>query len=187
MAFAEARADIFYYQDDDGVYHFTNAPGPSRQRFKLDDTKPRKSGSRAQKSVNPSLYEDVIREYADRHDVEVALVKAVIKAESSFNRHAVSRRGARGLMQLMPKTARSHGVYRIHDPRENIRGGVMHLRHLLDRYRNNTALAVAAYNAGSAPVDRYRAIPPYPETRQFVSRVLKYRQAYLRQERLVQN
>ncbi|MEA2624947.1 MAG: hypothetical protein QOD06_992 [Candidatus Binatota bacterium] len=185
-----ARADIFYYQDADGVFHFTNTAAPGAIPFEVDDAIAAATGGTADvggRRVSDALYDSLIREYCDRYDVEVPLVKAVIRAESSFNRMAVSRKGARGLMQLMPHTARSHGVFRLHDPRENIRGGVQHLRTLLRRYRRNLPLAVAAYNAGVQPVDRYRGIPPYQETRSYVSRVLRFRRQYLREERLAQN
>jgi soluble lytic murein transglycosylase-like protein len=185
-----ARADIFYYQDADGVFHFTNTAAPGTLPFELDDQMAAATGGTGDVGggrVSDALYDSLIREYCDRYDVEVPLVKAVIRAESSFNRMAVSRKGARGLMQLMPRTARSHGVFRLHDPRENIRGGVKHLRALLRRYRRNLSLAVAAYNAGVQPVDRYRGIPPYHETRTYVSRVLRFRRQYQREERLARN
>ncbi|MGH7823407.1 MAG: lytic transglycosylase domain-containing protein, partial [Candidatus Binatia bacterium] len=98
------------------------------------------------------------------------------------NRHAVSPKGARGLMQLMPRTARHWGVRNVYDARENIRGGIRHLRMLMDRYRNRLTHVLAAYNAGVAPVERYRGIPPYRETRTYVTRVLRYRQQYLREQ-----
>ena len=97
----------------------------------------------------------------------------MIRAESAFNPTAVSRTGARGLMQLMPKTAVMLGVRDSFNPRENIDGGVRHLRYLLDRYPGNVSLAVAAYNAGEGAVDNYRGIPPYAETQQYVQRVLQ--------------
>ena len=117
-------------------------------------------------------YATEIREISTRHGVDPTLVESVIRAESAFNPTAVSRTGARGLMQLMPKTALALGVRDSFNPRENIEGGVRHLRYLLDRYPGNVALAVAAYNAGEAAVDAHRGIPPYAETQQYVRRVL---------------
>ena len=187
---AAALADIFYYQDAEGVFHFTNVAAPGAQPFEIDESISADESSRSTRGLrggSETRYDQVIREYCNRFSVEAALVKAVIRAESSFNRMAVSRKGARGLMQLMPRTARKHRVYRLHDPRENIRGGVQHLRLLLNRYRNNLPLAVAAYNAGELPVDRYRGIPPYQETRTYVARVLRFRRQYLREERLASN
>jgi soluble lytic murein transglycosylase-like protein len=119
-----------------------------------------------------SQYATEIREISARHGVDATLVQSVIRAESAFNPTAVSRTGARGLMQLMPKTAVMLGVRDSFNPRENIDGGVRHLRYLLDRYPGNVALAVAAYNAGEGAVDSYRGIPPYAETQQYVQRVL---------------
>ncbi|PWU25629.1 MAG: hypothetical protein C5B48_00380 [Candidatus Rokuibacteriota bacterium] len=116
-----------------------------------------------------------IRETAERHRVSVALVEAVIRVESAFNPWAVSPKGARGLMQLMPQTASALGVRDSFKPQQNIDGGVRHLRYLLDRYSDNETLALAAYNAGEGAVDYYRDIPPYPETQQYVKKVLAYR------------
>ena len=131
-------------------------------------------------------YDDLIGELAHRYQVEPALVKAVIRAESDFDPQAVSRKGARGLMQLLPKTARRHGVSNIQDPRENIRGGVRFLRALLDRFGNDTKLAVAAYNAGGGAVQRFGGLPPYRETRRYVATVLRYRDRYLAEDRNVE-
>ena len=114
-----------------------------------------------------------IKEVADRHGVRADLVAAVIEAESEFNPRAVSRRGARGLMQLMPKTAATLGVDDPFDPKANIEAGVKHLRAMMDRFDNNIPLALAAYNAGEVAVIKHRGIPPYRETRAYVKRILK--------------
>ena len=129
----------------------------------------------------PTSYDALIRDVSDRSGVEYALVKAVIKAESDFNHLAVSPKGARGLMQLMPQTAARHMVRNVFVPRDNIEGGCRHLRMLLDRYRGNVPLAVAAYNAGERTVEDAGGIPAIPETREYVGRVLRYRQAYQRE------
>jgi soluble lytic murein transglycosylase-like protein len=180
-----AFADVYYFQDADGVFHFTNVPTPDSRPFIVEKSvEPSRATKASTRTMPKGDFDPIIRQYAEEYDVEPALVKAVIRAESGFNRMAVSHKGARGLMQLMPKTARIHGVRNSFDARENIRGGVRHLRLLLDRLRNNLPHVLAAYNAGEAPVMRYRGIPPYPETRQYVSRVLRYRQQYLREERL---
>jgi soluble lytic murein transglycosylase-like protein len=123
----------------------------------------------------------MIREAARRHRVEPALVKAVIQAESDFVPYARSPKGALGLMQLMPATARMHGVWQILDPRENVEGGVRHLRFLLDRYSGNVRLALAAYNAGTEAVAKHGGVPPYPETTAYLDRVLRFRQMYARE------
>jgi len=114
-----------------------------------------------------------IKEVADRHGVRADLVAAVIEAESEFNPRAVSRRGARGLMQLMPKTAATLGVDDPFDPKANIEAGVKHLRAMMDRFDNNIPLALAAYNAGEVAVIKHHGIPPYRETRAYVKRILK--------------
>ena len=114
-----------------------------------------------------------IREVAVRYEIPPILVAAIVEAESEFNPRAVSRRGARGLMQLMPGTATSLRVSDTFDPYENIEGGVRHLRRLMDRYHGNLPVVLAAYNAGEQAVMVYRGVPPYPETRRYVSRILR--------------
>lgn len=126
----------------------------------------------------PRRFESIVRSVSNRHGVDPDLVWAVMKAESNFNPHARSRKGAGGLMQLMPGTARQHKVADIYNPAENINGGVRHLQLLLNRFRGDVRLAVAAYNAGARTVDRYKDIPPYSETRRYVLRVLAYYQLY---------
>src|SRR5882724_5323548 len=114
-----------------------------------------------------------IREVAVRYDIQPILVAAIVEAESEFNPRAVSRRGAQGLMQLMPGTASSLRVSDTFDPYENIEGGVRHLRRLMDRYHGNLPLVLAAYNAGEQAVRLYGGVPPYRETRRYVSRILR--------------
>lgn len=120
------------------------------------------------------LYDDLIRENASSNNVRADLVRAVMQVESAFNPLATSRKGALGLMQLMPATIRQFGVRHPFDPAENIRAGVAYLRTLLDRYGNNEELALAAYNAGPGAVDDHgRSVPPYRETRAYVAHVNK--------------
>jgi hypothetical protein len=126
-------------------------------------------------------YDGIISSLAERYGVEPALVKAVIRAESCFDTEAVSPRGARGLMQLMPRVVRTHGVVDPSDPWQNIRAGVRVLRALLDRFDHDMKLALAAYNAGGDSVERFGGVPPYRETRRYVITVLKFRERYLRQ------
>jgi len=114
-----------------------------------------------------------IREVAVRYEIPPILVAAIVEAESEFNPRAVSRRGAQGLMQLMPGTASSLRVSDSFDPYENIEGGVRHLRSLMDRYHGNLPVVLAAYNAGEQAVIVYRGVPPYPETRRYVNRILR--------------
>jgi soluble lytic murein transglycosylase-like protein len=126
-----------------------------------------------------SKYDDLITEVSRKYNVDSALIKAIIKAESNFNHEAVSPVGARGLMQLMPKTASSLQVDDSFHPEKNIDGGVRYLRYLLNLFDNNLPLALAAYNAGENAVARYNYnIPPYPETRNYVRRVLNYLNSY---------
>jgi len=117
-------------------------------------------------------FDSMIRSWAGQYHVSPALVHAVVSTESAYNPGAVSRKGARGLMQLMPQTAKRYGVTDSFDANQNIRGGVAHLRDLLDTYGGDTKLAVAAYNAGAGAVNKYSGVPPYAETRQYVKSVL---------------
>jgi hypothetical protein len=159
--------------DGDGIVHFTNVPEDPRYRG-VRGTSGTALGWFSRSDLPWGQYAKDIREISLQHDVDPLLVQAVVRVESAFNPTAVSRKGAGGLMQLMPRTASALGVLDRFDPRENIRGGVQHLRYLLDRYRGNVAMAVAAYNAGEGAVDVHRGIPPYPETEQYVQRVLRH-------------
>ena len=123
-------------------------------------------------------FDPMITKAADRHQVDSALIKAVIMAESSYNPKAVSKQGAKGLMQLMPETALSLGVKDVFNPAHNINGGVKYLRKLLDAFNENIKLALAAYNAGSGTVKRHGGIPPIKATRHYVKMVFAYYQYY---------
>ncbi|HKW93199.1 MAG TPA: lytic transglycosylase domain-containing protein [Methylomirabilota bacterium] len=169
---SEGEADTYRMVDSDGAVHLTNAPTDPRYRG-LPVVSGTVTGWLRMSETSHSQYATDIKEIASRHGVDPTLVESVIRAESAFNATAVSRTGARGLMQLMPETAVALGVRDSFNPRENIEGGVRHLRYLLDRYPGNVSLAVAAYNAGEAAVDQYRGIPPYAETQQYVQRVLQ--------------
>ncbi len=119
-------------------------------------------------------YHDIIVNASNKYNVESAMVKAIILAESSYNPKAVSSRGAQGLMQLMPKTAQYLGVKDSFNPKHNIHGGVKYFRKLLDRFDNNYDLALAAYNAGSTKIRKYKGIPPYKETKHYIKKVNNY-------------
>ena len=127
----------------------------------------------------PRGYDLLILEYSRKYSVDAALVKAVIHAESRFDPKARSHRGAIGLMQLMPRTARAYGIRNLTDPRDNIRAGVQHLKRLLARH-STMKNAVAAYNAGSRTVKRHGGVPPYRETRTYVTKVMRYHGRYQR-------
>jgi soluble lytic murein transglycosylase-like protein len=128
--------------------------------------------------ARPSAFDDLIAAAAGRHNVDPALVKAVVQAESNFSPLAVSHAGAKGLMQLMDDTSRQLGVTNPFDPEQNIDGGARFLRQLLDRYSGDVSLALAAYNAGPGAVDRWGGLPPYSETQTYVPRVLGLREQY---------
>jgi len=162
-----ALADIYRYVDEDGVIHFSNVPTHYRFRLYISETK-------LDYRAYFDRYDRIITRAARKHGVDNTLVKAVIRAESDFDRNAVSNKGAQGLMQLMPETAKDLAVKDSFDPHENINAGVRYLKTQLNNFQNNVPLALAAYNAGENAVRRYGRIPPYKETRTFVDRVLRY-------------
>src|ERR1700677_1737249 len=123
--------------------------------------------------VPPDQINSLVQQNADIWQADTALIKSVIANESSFNANATSPVGAQGLMQLMPQTAASLGVKNPYDPAQNVAGGTRYLRGLIDRFKGDTKLAVAAYNAGPESVDQYGAVPPYAETRNYVQHVLR--------------
>ncbi|WP_306533880.1 lytic transglycosylase domain-containing protein [Geobacter sp.] len=180
--YGSATADIYRYEDDEGVVHFTDAP--TDKRFKIfmrdikKDRKLRTTFKLGNIARNSGEFDPIINQCALEFGVDKSLVKAVIHAESGYNPNAVSPKGASGLMQLMPKTAKDLKVANAFDPRDNIRGGVRYLRFLLDTFRGDESLALAAYNAGLSRVAQYNGVPPYQETRTYVDRVLNYRKSY---------
>jgi len=181
MAPCPARADIYRYVDNDDIVHFTDAPTDKRFTVFMRDIKKDKQLRTKLKyasSVNPAEYEQLIKTCSDKYGVNPCLVKAVIHAESGYNPNAVSSKGASGLMQLMPATAKSLKVADRFNPKDNVEGGVKYLRFLLDTFRGDVSLAVAAYNAGLTKVAKYGGIPPYNETRTYVTRVLSYMKSY---------
>ena len=173
FAAPDADAQIYAWRDVNGTLVLSDR--------KLDDGAmtylvPEAPGIRATTPMADAMvreqFEPLIREHAARHALRVELVRAVIQVESGYNPHARSPKGAMGLMQLMPATARQLGVRNAYDPAENIQGGCAYLRQLLDRYQGNEELALAAYNAGSNAVERHgNAVPPYRETRDYVDKV----------------
>jgi len=180
--FAPAHADIYRFEDSEGTLHFTDAPTDKRFKVYMRDIKKDRQLRTAFKlpgyARNPAEFEPLIASYSREYGVDSSLIKAVIHAESGYNPHAVSAKGAQGLMQLMPKTAQGLKVADTMNPSDNIRGGVRYLRFLLDTFKGDESLALAAYNAGMGSVAKYGGIPPYAETRNYVAKVLSYRNNY---------
>ena len=179
-----AQADIYSFVDTAGVTHFTNVPVDGRYRLLLA-TAPAERAARPENWVGKSaIFEPLIQRAARSQALPPELVRAVIVVESAFNPRAVSRRGAVGLMQLRPATARRYGVADAFDPEQNISAGVRYLRDLLARYGNDLELTLAAYNAGEDAVERYgHQIPPFSETRHYVPTVLRIYRSLLAQQR----
>lgn len=179
-----AKADIYTYTDASGMVHFSNVP--DNKNFKIvvaaqrDENRSEPPRGQVQVSqAEKNRFTPLVEEAARTYQVDVALLHAVISAESGYNPAAVSNKGAVGLMQLMPETARRYGVANSLDPEQNIRGGTKYLSYLLQMFNNNLELAVAAYNAGENAVIRYGySIPPYRETLAYVPKVLKLQKKY---------
>ena len=175
---------IYVINEADGVIRFTTqapAPGVKAEVFTgrsghysiLSGGRSRLGGK-----LFVDRYNDEILRAASTYNVEASLVKAVIHAESAFNPRAVSNKGAKGLMQLMPDTARMHGVYRLFEPTENIQAGTRHLAMLMRKYNGNLTNVLAAYNAGEGAVDQFRGVPPFAETQDYVRKVQALRLRY---------
>jgi len=178
---AQAVSGIFGYIDDDGIEHLSNIPNDKRFQLVLADRfEPATTALRAPRGVFALPYEqrpfnDSIMRASNDTGVDAKLLHAVITVESGYNQGAVSPKGATGLMQLLPTTARRYGTVNLLDPNENIRAGASYLRDLLAMFNNNLELALAAYNAGENAVIRHgRRLPPYAETRRYVPLVLAH-------------
>jgi len=182
MTPSQGHADFYKYEDEEGVVHFTNVP--TDRRFKVfmrelkKDRKLRTSFRFASLCRNPAEFDPIIQSLCSEYGVDRSLVKAVIHAESGYNPNAVSSKGAQGLMQLMPKTAQGLKVSNSFDPKDNIRGGIKYLRFLLDTFKGDVTLTLAAYNAGLSRVSQYGGVPPFEETRNYISRVLNFQKSY---------
>lgn len=165
-------ADIYRYVDSDGVIHFTNVPTVPGYHIYM------REGTASPAHEVSGRFDAYISEAARKHGVSFFLIKAVIKAESDFDPRAVSRSGARGLMQIMPETAKALGIVDPFDPRENIFGGTRYLKGLLTQFQGSLPLALAAYNAGPGKVQSFNGMPRIEETRSFVRRVMQYFNRY---------
>jgi len=183
-------AEIYSYRDERGRIHFANrpngrivplkkvlVPGQVSGLKQAPAPKPKRA-RRAASGTGTGRYDHLIHRAAEHYDVGFGLIKAVIHAESAFNPRAVSRKGALGLMQLMPGTARDLGVSNVFDPEQNIRGGTRYLQEMLELYNHDLSLSLAAYNAGPAAVDRCGGVPPFPETRRYIRHVFALMRAY---------
>jgi soluble lytic murein transglycosylase-like protein len=182
----QAHADIYSFVDSAGVTHFTNVPVDGRYRLLLATPAEEREGTGRVTNwlAKSAAFDHFIEQAARSHAVRPELVRAVIVVESAFNPNAVSNRGAVGLMQLRPATARRYGVANAFDPEQNIKAGVHYLRDLLTRYGNNLELTLAAYNAGEDAVERYgHSVPPFAETQHYVPTVLRIYRSLMSQQR----
>lgn len=180
----ESYAEVYMLKDTRGVIYFSDTPPAKKsrsiivKRYKPARTvkagvpqKRTRYSSRSRRSIFSSRYDHLIRAAARRYNLDPMLIKAVIKTESDFDRFSVSSKGAKGLMQLMPGTAREMRVRSVFDPKQNIFGGSRYLRQMHNRFGGDSRLALAAYNAGPTAVKNHRGVPPYPETKRYIKKV----------------
>ena len=163
------HADVYRYLDEDGTVCFTNLVPPTSKYQVIIKERKRFPQSRSTKQ-----YDGYIQDASLKHGVSFSLLKAIIKAESDFDPGAVSNKGAKGLMQIMPSNFKDLGIQNPFNPRENIMGGALYMRRLLDRFNGRVRLALAAYNAGTETVDRCNGIPPIAETEEYVRKVMGF-------------
>ena len=169
-----AAADIYRYVNENGVTVFTDNPVHSGYKVHM-----REKGSFRLASVSGYYpYRDVVVEACTIYKMDEALIRAVMEVESDYNRYAISSAGARGLMQLMPQTAQQLGVRNVWDPRQNVHAGTAYLKRCIRRFSGNMELALAAYNAGPNAVVQYGQVPPYPQTVNYVSKVMRLYRDY---------
>ena len=161
-------SDIYKYIDSNGIVHFTNTPTSTDYKLYIKE-----KTQRIPQRISTKKYDDIIKKAQKRYGVEFSLIKAVIHVESGFDPKAVSKRGAKGLMQIMPDNYKNLFVKDPFNPSQNIMGGTLYLQRLLKRYKYKLPLALAAYNAGPQAVDKYKRIPPYKETQNYVRKVMK--------------
>jgi soluble lytic murein transglycosylase-like protein len=180
---AALAGDLYGFTDEQGGIHLTNYPYDARYKRIADtsqtESAPRKEVQEVRKNLPVHAYSPLIKDAASLYHIDEALLHAIIKTESDYNPNAVSRKGAIGLMQLMPETAKRYSVINAKDPTENVRGGARYLKDLLKKFNNDLSLTLAAYNAGEMKVLRHgNTVPPYRETLNYVPQVLRYYQSY---------
>jgi len=169
LSSAFADTGIYKYVDREGVIHFTNVPTDPSYRMIIPPEHPSPHGF-SMEEINRIIVRKAIY-----YNIDPALIRAIIAVESNFNPYAISKKGAIGLMQLMPETALEMGIHNIFDPAENIEGGIRYLKYLIRLFNNNLDLALAAYHAGISRVKKYLSIPPIPATHEYVKKVkLRY-------------
>lgn len=172
---AAAQAGIYTFTDSHGVVHFTNKPTDPRysSMTRVAYLPERDASVSVVRRIDQERYRSLVEKAAREHQVDQALLRAIISVESGYDAEAISSRGAVGLMQVMPQTARRYGITNVHDPAQNIQAGTRYLRDLLNKFNNNLALSLAAYNAGEGAIQRYgNRIPPYQETLAYVPKVI---------------
>ncbi len=168
---SSVHADIYMYIDDNGVMHFTNTPTSNQHEYKVYIKERTSVSNRFQVT---DKYDKLISNASEEFNLDSRLLKAMIKAESDFDPRAISTKGAMGLMQIMPDNFKMLNLENPFDPWQNIRAGAQYFKKLYKRFNGKLALSLAAYNAGPTAVDRYKNIPPYQETEEYVRRVLRY-------------
>ncbi len=174
----DSTADIYRYIDRNGVVHFTNTPTEPGYVLYMKEKQENAGGGNTTVVYDSDAYDAIIKSAGSIYGVDFFLIKAVIRAESGFDPQAVSKKGAKGLMQIMPENFQSLSIDDPFDPAQNILGGTCYLKKMMDRYDNNLTLALAAYNAGPTAVDKYRKIPPYEETQTYVRKVMTFYSEY---------
>ena len=172
---SSASSDVFKYVDENGVTCYTDAPSGKKTKkiiSEINDVQgPADSGKTVKKYTAKTDYSSYVQKSARKYDIEPELIHAVIRTESNGNHRAISKKGAIGLMQLMPSTANDMNVGNPFNPEENIEGGTRYLKYLLEKFNGNLTLALAAYNSGPKTVEKYGNVPPITETRQYVNKV----------------
>lgn len=188
-------ADVYFYTGPNGERMVSDRPQQGYELTNRRDTLNEAGHILAEHPLDVASPADIsryIESASEKYGVDPTLVAAVIQVESAFNPNAISRAGATGLMQLMSPTAHQYDVKERHSPRQNINAGVRHLKHLMDQFKGDVPLVIAAYNAGASVVKKYDGIPPYPETQKYVSKVMElhstyYQERYYLQENLQEN